>query len=67
MDEARGVDAEAVHVQHGDEEGERLQNSQRAVDEDEVSVGALGRRLVRAARGRNKTVALPLLLLCRTV
>ena len=49
VDEAGGVDAEAVHVQHGDEEGEGLQNSERAVDEDEVPVRALGRRLVGAA------------------
>ena len=49
VDEGGCGDAESVHVEHGDEEGERLQDAQGAVDDHEVAVRALRRRLVRAA------------------
>ena len=54
MDEGGGGDAESVHVEHGDEEGERLQDAQRPVDHHEVTVSALRGRLVRAADPERK-------------
>ena len=54
MDEGGGGDAESVHVEHGDEEGQRLHYAQRAVDHHEVAVRALCGRLVRAADPERK-------------
>ena len=43
-------------MQHGDEEGDGLQDAEGAVYEDEVAVGALGRRFVGAVRGGSETI-----------
>ena len=47
-------------MEHGDEEGDGLQDAEGAVDEDEVAVGALGGRFVGAVRGRGETIILVL-------
>ena len=54
MDEGGCGDAESVHVEHGDEEGQRLQDAQRPVDHHEVPVRALRGRLVSAADPERK-------------